>query len=468
MEHLDALRKIGEFYPTSIEKQLKKKVNCRTEPDERSQKFINCKSMELIMTGQLSLEIVCITCFRTTDLNEHPLFLASLCSVCLDKFKTNLFAYGKNGKCIFCALCGGGKNIAICGEVGRPRAFCGACVKHIICSGFHEDILLQHPWQCFGCNPNQLVNGVLKIRDDWRSAVISMYQVDASNKTLSDFSHVGRGRMIRVLSLFDGIGAGLVVLEKLVIAIECYSASEIDRDSMLVNSFNHKKAIIQLGDVRDIDENKIRGIAPIDLLTGGSPCNDLSSVNPRRRGLNDPNGTGILFYEYCRIMKLLKKYNKSRHLFWLFENVASMSRESRQQIRESLGCEPRVIDSVDYSAQRRPRLYWGNIPWGSHERINITLQDAVHTSCGREALVQKVTTITTRSNPLIQTKENLKPVLMDGKKDELWSTELENIFGFTTHYTDVNLGKIRRLQLLGRAWDVRTLTGILRPVEYFY
>jgi site-specific DNA-cytosine methylase len=55
---------------------------------------------------------------------------------------------------------------------------------------------------------------------------------------------------------------------------------------------------------------------------------------------------------------------------------------------------------------------------------------------------------------------------MDGKKDGLWVTELEEIFGFPMHYTDANLQKTRRLQLIGKAWSVQTLTAILRPVFY--
>lgn len=67
--------------------------------------------------------------------------------------------------------------------------------------------------------------------------------------------------------------------------IECYYASEIDPDSIAVSFINHGYDIIQLGDIRNIDEEKIKEISPIDLLLGGSPCNDLSLANPKRRGL---------------------------------------------------------------------------------------------------------------------------------------------------------------------------------------
>lgn len=78
----------------------------------------------------------------------------------------------------------------------------------------------------------------------------------------------------------------MVVLLKLGIKIEVYYASEIDKDALTVSSSHFGDRIIYLGDVRDITIQKIKEIAPIDLVMGGSPCNDLSLVNPARLGLH--------------------------------------------------------------------------------------------------------------------------------------------------------------------------------------
>lgn len=58
---------------------------------------------------------------------------------------------------------------------------------------------------------------------------------------------------------------------------------------------------------------------------------------------------------------------------------------------------------------------------------------------------------------------------MKGKADTIWVTELEEIFGFPRHYTDVkNLSATNRQKLLGKSWSVQTLTAILRPLcSYF-
>jgi len=68
--------------------------------------------------------------------------------------------------------------------------------------------------------------------------------------------------------------------------VEVYYASEIDEDALMVSSAHFGDRITYLGDVRGITKEKIQEIAPIDLLIGGSPCNDLSLVNPARMGLH--------------------------------------------------------------------------------------------------------------------------------------------------------------------------------------
>lgn len=58
---------------------------------------------------------------------------------------------------------------------------------------------------------------------------------------------------------------------------------------------------------------------------------------------------------------------------------------------------------------------------------------------------------------------------MKGKTDTIWITELEEIFGFPRHYTDVkNLSATNRQKLLGKSWSVQTLTAILRPICLYF
>lgn len=62
--------------------------------------------------------------------------------------------------------------------------------------------------------------------------------------------------------------------------------------------------------------------------------------------------------------------------YFLFENVASMNDESKAVISDLLGCEPIYIDSADFSAQQRPRLYWTNIPVDmNYDHSSLVLKD---------------------------------------------------------------------------------------------
>ena len=85
---------------------------------------------------------------------------------------------------------------------------------------------------------------------------------------------------MRVLSLFDGISCARVALERAGIPIEAYYASEIEKNAIKVSQKNYPD-IIQLGSVV--------GLEPpfnLDLLIGGSPCQDLSIAKKDRKGLD--------------------------------------------------------------------------------------------------------------------------------------------------------------------------------------
>ena len=153
---------------------------------------------------------------------------------------------------------------------------------------------------------------------------------------------------MNVLSLFDGISCGLVALKRNQIPIQNYYACEIDKHAIKVSKHNHPE-IQHLGSVV--------GLVPpknIDLLIGGSPCQDLSIAKKGRKGL-DGERSG-LFYEYVRILK------ESKPKYFILENVNSMSKESKAKITEIMGVEPIMINAALVSAQSRKRLFWTNIP----------------------------------------------------------------------------------------------------------
>ena len=158
---------------------------------------------------------------------------------------------------------------------------------------------------------------------------------------------------MNVLSLFDGVSAGQVALNKAGIKIDNYYSSEIDRYAMQVTMKNYPNTN-QLGDISnwrdwDIDFSKI------DLVIGGSPCQGFSFAGKQ---LNFKDERSKLFFEYVNILNHIRLLNPS--VKFLLENVR-MKQQYQDVISKYLGVQPIVINSSLVSAQNRLRYYWTNI-----------------------------------------------------------------------------------------------------------
>lgn len=173
---------------------------------------------------------------------------------------------------------------------------------------------------------------------------------------------------MNVLSLFDGMSCGQLALNNLGYKINNYFASEIDKFAIKIAIKNFPNTI-QLGDVCLVDGRKL---PQIDLLIGGSPCQDLSISNHNGQGLNGSKSK--LFYEYVRILREVKPK------YFFLENVR-MNTESQDIITNILGVEPIKLNSKLLSGQSRNRLYWTNIPnFSQPEDKGILLKDILQES----------------------------------------------------------------------------------------
>jgi hypothetical protein len=161
--------------------------------------------------------------------------------------------------------------------------------------------------------------------------------------------------IINVLSLFDGMSCGQIALEKAGIKLNSYYASEIKDDGIKVTQYNYQNTV-QLGSVLELDIDKILDLGKIDLLIGGSPCQNLSGamVKEHRNGLDGDKSK--LFFEYYRVLQ------EAKPKYFLLENVGSMDKKDKDIITELLGVEPIRINSKLVSGQLRNRLYWTNVP----------------------------------------------------------------------------------------------------------
>lgn len=159
---------------------------------------------------------------------------------------------------------------------------------------------------------------------------------------------------MKVLSIFDGISVARLALDRLRYKDVEYYASEIDLNCRKIARKNYPDTI-GMGGVHIIDKAHRPYLfnGSVDLLIGGSPCQDLSIAKENRQGLKGSRSN--LFWEFARIKKECKPK------YFVLENVASMSDADRDVITKELGVEPIMIDAALVSAQRRKRLFWTNI-----------------------------------------------------------------------------------------------------------
>ena len=153
---------------------------------------------------------------------------------------------------------------------------------------------------------------------------------------------------INVLSLFDGMSCGQIALERAGIKVNQYFASEIKKHAIETTQVKLSRNYT-IGDVTKI---KASDLPKIDLLIGGSPCQDFSQANIDRKGLQGSKSN--LFFEYYRLLKEVKpKYFLLENVIMLPEHYATLTRYMKTYPFETCGSL--------VSAAYRKRLFWTSI-----------------------------------------------------------------------------------------------------------
>lgn len=179
---------------------------------------------------------------------------------------------------------------------------------------------------------------------------------------------------MKVLSLFDGISCGRLAFERAGIPVEKYYASEIDKYAIAVAQKNYPDTI-QIGDVNNINWADYGD--SVDIIIGGSPCQDLSIAKQNREGLHGARSG--LFWKYVEALEVIKPK------YFLLENVASMRNEDRDAITATLKkiypeTECIMINSALVSAQQRKRYYWTNWHVEQPDDKGILLKDILESA----------------------------------------------------------------------------------------
>lgn len=285
---------------------------------------------------------------------------------------------------------------------------------------------------------------------------------------------------ITVFSAFDGAGIGLLALKRAGIPVEKYYASEVDKYAIQVAKKNHPE-IIHVGDVKQC---YARNFPKIDLLIGGSPCQDLSIAKANREGLKGARSS--LFWHFVRLLRTMKPR------YFLLENVASMSKEDKAKITEIMGVEPILINSSLVSAQKRKRLYWTNIPGITQPKDKgILLKDVLEPVVDEKYFYDKDFVIKDLSKPICgyldvaghnynkrisnvnfkcQTLNagmggNLeKKIIQNNRVRKLTPVECERLQTWPDGYTE-GVSNTRRYRIIGNGWTADVIAHIFNFME---
>ena len=169
---------------------------------------------------------------------------------------------------------------------------------------------------------------------------------------------------MRYLSLFSGIEAASVAW--LPLGWTCVGVAEIDPFPCAVLA-HHYPDVPNLGSVVDITDAQIVALGPIDIVVGGSPCQDLSVAGKRAGLAGERSG---LFHQQLRIFRAARHSCGARFLLW--ENVPGAFSSNRGLdfavvAGEMAGCRLPV-----------PEIGWGQegVALGEHGLLEWAVLDA--------------------------------------------------------------------------------------------
>jgi len=191
---------------------------------------------------------------------------------------------------------------------------------------------------------------------------------------------------MKYLSLFTGIGGFEVAIQNIFPESECVGYSEIESTAIKIYE-SHFPTHTNLGDITKIVEDDIKGIfndhGTIDLVVGGFPCTNLSSManfNGDNGGLSSEKSG--LFFNMADILKWVRKYNKN--VKFIIENNNSMKKSQKEIITNVLN---KIFDNVffstlnnaDFGVQTRKRILWTNFSYSINipENIQQTFSDVL-------------------------------------------------------------------------------------------
>jgi hypothetical protein len=178
-----------------------------------------------------------------------------------------------------------------------------------------------------------------------------------------------------VLDLFGGIGAATVVLKKLRIAMRkiihvdldpvaqhVYCSNHDPSYGVTTTTTNHEDGIEYVSGLYETFEiverhceDLVRKHGPIDIITGGPPCQEYSAVNAKRKGAASVKGRFMT--DFPKLIKKIEQFNRELHgfddLVYFCENVPGAE-------NDGFGVNAFECDAKTWGPCHRKRIFYFN------------------------------------------------------------------------------------------------------------
>lgn len=175
-----------------------------------------------------------------------------------------------------------------------------------------------------------------------------------------------------MLSVFDGIGTGILAVTQLIGEPRLAVAWETDQAAAGITSF-HMPFVRHRGDFlqESLDDlcHLIHRHDPHQqcriLMLGAPPCPDFSSINHSAESFQGQEGSK--FDKYISFCDQLETKLSDWVFIHLCENVMMQTHAEVHHVSHGLRAEPIVVDAGDLGIISRPRLWWTRRKWSASD-----------------------------------------------------------------------------------------------------
>ncbi|XP_071440261.1 DNA (cytosine-5)-methyltransferase 3A-like [Hetaerina americana] len=221
-----------------------------------------------LRSGTNKIKEVCISCKNEEKEieSQHPLFEGGICEECKEKWKNHIFESDENGAMTTCAVCAQVGEMLVCGQVTQL---------------FKPTNMDRSPK--FPQRKNRI--RVLSLYDGISTGAFQLddYHENANSGELSEITLNTFFPSKLVENGYSGTPAelgGYYCLTKLGFKIDAYFSSGVEENAAVVSKMHFGDKITPVGEVENLTHLHIDCLRPIDVVIGGSSCNDLSGFKP--------------------------------------------------------------------------------------------------------------------------------------------------------------------------------------------